>query len=524
MSTIHSLHNIPQEVLEHIAYYTATVNFLGPPSALVPLLSTNRRIYAALALDRNPHIWARIFSYKFDLAAAVRRYGPERTTPLAVAQELKKRCMVLRRLRAKTDTLAPIWELSSGHTRQLSELLWTAYLMMLENDGSNERQLREYARMDGWLRTYLLGENGASLVRSTVKRDEWPAGKDERISLALWLFWMLLRPEEYMMDEAAFHSANSVLKLIALGAHHYSLCTPSWVNFNPSLTPKDGSVLTHYGMPLRLAPPAPAAPAILAYLTLVNQLSVAWDTISYMKPPDPTLPAVLGATSTEWEAEWSRALAGVAVAGSQECVLVPGSLDGFWEGLFTYTEFTAYAALLSGASPVVLERSLVAQHPQLWKLREHHLYYEDEDGPAGTGESDPLVPGSPLLAYLPVGAEVHEGPNGLEVRAPGRAPVLYETWSRIPEKQRGKRRLCDVIITGEGHSAWGQFSLLGRVRPCDGFLCLSKNYVDGDRGRWLYRSYLVGNEHGNLSGRWRDTLSPADVLGYEGCFMMSRRR
>lgn len=48
--------------------------------------------------------------------------------------------------------------------------------------------------------------------------------------------------------------------------------------------------------------------------------------------------------------------------------------------------------------------------------------------------------------------------------------------------------------------------------------------VDGDRGRWLYRSYMVGNAEGNLSGRWRDTLSPPDVLGYEGCFVMSRRK
>ena len=93
-----------------------------------------------------------------------------------------------------TDTLAPIWELSPGHSRHLSDLLWTVYLMMLENDGKNERQLREYARMDAWLRVYLLDENGASLVRSAVRRDEWPVGNDERIALAIWLFWMLLRP------------------------------------------------------------------------------------------------------------------------------------------------------------------------------------------------------------------------------------------------------------------------------------------------------------------------------------------
>ena len=48
--------------------------------------------------------------------------------------------------------------------------------------------------------------------------------------------------------------------------------------------------------------------------------------------------------------------------------------------------------------------------------------------------------------------------------------------------------------------------------------------VDGDRGKWLYRGFLVGNESGNFAGRWRDTLSPVDVPGYEGCFAMSRRR
>ena len=48
--------------------------------------------------------------------------------------------------------------------------------------------------------------------------------------------------------------------------------------------------------------------------------------------------------------------------------------------------------------------------------------------------------------------------------------------------------------------------------------------VDGDRGKWLYRGYLVGDLHGNFTGRWRDTLSPPAVAGYEGCFFMGRRR
>ena len=127
---------------------------------------------------------------EIDLPTTVRIFENSRM----VIRTMRKRCIVLRRIRARTDTLAPIWDLSPGHSRHLSELLWTAYLMMLENDGKNERQLREYARMDAWLRTYLLDENGASLVRSAVRRDQWPVGNDERIALAMWLFWMLLRP------------------------------------------------------------------------------------------------------------------------------------------------------------------------------------------------------------------------------------------------------------------------------------------------------------------------------------------
>ena len=101
-----------------------------------------------------------------------------------------------------------------------------------------------------------------------------------------------------------------------------------------------------------------------------------------------------------------------------------------------------------------------------------------------------------------------------------------------------------LTVCVQGHSAWGQFNLLGRVRPSDGYISLSKEYVspaycaphiphdrsngqlqtDGDRGKWLYRAYMVGNANGNLTGRWRDTLSPPHLAGYEGTWIASRRR
>lgn len=119
-----------------------------------------------------------------------------------------------------------------------------------------------------------------------------------------------------------------------------------------------------------------------------------------------------------------------------------------------YTEFTAYAALLSGASPSVLERSLVAQHPQLWKLREYYLYAEDDE-PDSAGECAmsvdarmPLSPGNPLRAYIPANTELRETAEGLEVLEPGRAPQRYESWARA-SKREGTRRVRDMILKGE---------------------------------------------------------------------------
>jgi hypothetical protein len=67
----------------------------------------------------------------------------------------------------------------------------------------------------------------------------------------------------------------------------------------------------------------------------------------------------------------------------------------------------------------------------------------------------------------------------------------------------------------QGHSAWGQFVLQGRVRAWDGMFNLSKHYTPEARGIWLYRGYI---HHGSraLIGRWRDTFTGTEMYGYEG--------
>src|SRR5258707_258884 len=183
--------SIPQEVLENITFYAVASNPLGPPRELGPLLLVNRRLHGALSSASNPHLHSRIFASKFDTAALVRRLGPGAGTARKLAAELRRRFVQLARLRDKVGcTIGELAEMTSGNggggggnsskckkkdgggddgmteegMRAMHEMLWTAYVMMLENDGKNERQLREYANLHEWLRAFWFAEDGASFA------------------------------------------------------------------------------------------------------------------------------------------------------------------------------------------------------------------------------------------------------------------------------------------------------------------------------------------------------------------------
>ena len=222
--------SIPQEVLENIAFYAVASNPVGPPRELAPLLLVNRRLNAALSGASNPHLHSRIFSCKFDTAALVRRLGSGAATARKLTAELRRRCVQLAKLRAKVGcTVGVLTETttttSSGDSnnnnnknnkkqkkisdgagggaggdevteegmRALHEMLWTGYVMMLENDGKNERQLREYAHLDDWLRAFWFAENGASFARLELGDNSWPPYND-LADVSMWLLWFLLKP------------------------------------------------------------------------------------------------------------------------------------------------------------------------------------------------------------------------------------------------------------------------------------------------------------------------------------------
>jgi hypothetical protein len=183
-----SLDTILPEILEHIAFLVGTNPLLGPPSSLFSLICTNRRIHSCLSPILNPYLYSRIFLAKFDYGRVFRRLCPENERSVVLSSELQQRCDHLKRIRARTDS---VFTSDDPHSTP-GNVLWTAYLMMLENEGKNERQLEEYAEIDRWLKDYMFGHRDSvySAMRGST---EWPSNTGE-ISLAMWLLWFFMKP------------------------------------------------------------------------------------------------------------------------------------------------------------------------------------------------------------------------------------------------------------------------------------------------------------------------------------------
>jgi len=159
--------------------------------------------------------------------------------------------------------------------------------------------------------------------------------------------------------------------------------------------------------------------------------------------------------------------------------------------------------MLAGASPTIIQKGVVGRHQQTWKLREYHLLASEHPDSDSGIEMDvetvnPFPAGDPSRSYFPIGTQIREHMDGLSVRDPrtNEIQTYQHGFLSINVSNKECHRVKDIIITGEvsqysttlehdkiyvscfqGHSAWGQFNLVGRVRPCDGFISLSKDYV-----------------------------------------------
>lgn len=169
------------DVILDIAFQLAILDPLGPPRHLPPLLRVCRYIADILAANKKP-LLARIFRHKFDTRAPSRRLGSAHLTNSALAFQLKKQTLALKRL-------------STGQldSENLLSDLWTAYLMFIENDGRNYSHLVQYARLDRLVDNFMETRLWAHRMHSGT---EWPLDITPN-ALVIWLLWFTTTPGAY---------------------------------------------------------------------------------------------------------------------------------------------------------------------------------------------------------------------------------------------------------------------------------------------------------------------------------------
>jgi hypothetical protein len=129
-------------------------------------------------MDAAPHLYAHLFSAKFDSAAISRRY-PGKITDSALARELVNRCQLLRRARC-----------SDFSPTGLLQDLWTALWILLENDGRNMQQLSAVNFAD-----FILGCSRTVLRHppTITDVDHRTDDKQDLKDITIWLLCLSLR-------------------------------------------------------------------------------------------------------------------------------------------------------------------------------------------------------------------------------------------------------------------------------------------------------------------------------------------
>ncbi|OCH92980.1 hypothetical protein OBBRIDRAFT_725705, partial [Obba rivulosa] len=271
---------VPDSVLEHIALEVAVAEPLGPPAGLVPLLRTCRRIHTVLDIDTNHNLYAKIFTLKFDKRAANRRIGEHAVYSSNLAFQLRKYCLTLQRICT-----------GDVYSELIEDDLWTAYLMLLENDGKNAEQLLEYAKLDAFVDRFMC----TRLWENRLQYGGWPAESTAN-SLAVWLYFMTL--DQARLSAMTLEKRNDMKRLVL----PYNACTvrypfyhapdnhfdfpisPIFATDSPiaTATPHGwwplyrapGSIrehVYHFGSKLAISAPLLAQGARLVYMTLCAQ-------------------------------------------------------------------------------------------------------------------------------------------------------------------------------------------------------------------------------------------------------------
>ncbi|RDB15717.1 hypothetical protein Hypma_003945 [Hypsizygus marmoreus] len=258
-STEATLLTLPLEILDAIAFALTSLQSLGPPSILLPLLLTCKHTHALLSPSSNPGLHARIFRHKFDSAPVRRRaFTP---TPQQYVDQLVRYCTalkVLRRGSVYVGCVGDVWGVRGERDEEgmgwgvgsLGEALMVGVVMMMEDEGRNVRQLVQWAGADGFVDGYVRGR----LYDGAHGNNGWPVENEEN-ACALWLMWLLTTEERLYNETPA--ERQQMLELLQpivtmpyrypvgeIPPQHYTLPLPS---SSSQLPPQQTTIPTLHG-------------------------------------------------------------------------------------------------------------------------------------------------------------------------------------------------------------------------------------------------------------------------------------
>ncbi|KAH9854289.1 hypothetical protein C2E23DRAFT_818015 [Lenzites betulinus] len=446
---------LPHDVILAIAAELADIDPLGPPRHLPPLFRACRYVHAVLHTHRK-FLFARICRTKFDTRAAVRRFGANAITNTALAFQLKKQTLALKRLRAS--------DLSSYH---LTSDLWTAYLMFMENDGRNYGHLMDYAHLDDLIERFM----DSTLWAHRESNLGWPVDSTPN-SLVVWMLWFTMTPERLssMTDERRgrymdllrpfalipamyypFHAPDSHFELPDEGALPQQGDEATPLGLVPTFREPDMVVeqVLHYCRKVLIMPPLIGLGAKMVFVMLAEAVPYdppsilpidrahadpadgvrptqadfiewasvrgvqlyrpgSWDWLNGLTPEQCRLETGvswrrdLKAISASLDNDWNR-LTGCFDPRSyvplKGVVYTFGSITGMYAGRMQIPDLFRYRDVVQlDHMPELTEFPIVAEQPVFVRFREHHCI--DPETPVPTGTS-PTGDDNLQNAYLP---------------------------------------------------------------------------------------------------------------------------
>ena len=172
--------------------------------------------------------------------------------------------------------------------------------------------------------------------------------------------------------------------------------------------------------------------------------------------------------------------------------------EGLWQGKYVYFDFPAYQSALGGNIRSIYDGAFGEQEQEMFLQEIVISVRMDQVG--GTG--------SPLLAGFQPSELIDEAWQ----KQPGTAEE--RGWEFCHDENAPDRPgwTKELMISGHGRSAWGEFSVNGRVRSWDGLMTIVVNYTDNHpTGKWHFRGYVHAGDV--ISGRWRETFTKENMRG-----------